>query len=391
MARRRAVGSNQYRTRVGLDGVQASGHDLMVLAAQAPERRTCGDVWGTGCQAVVYPPDFSHGNHGAYGNPLKAIRSPNCPPQVLEMFARATVMDNGGGMLSWQAACKIIRHTNCSSDALGWLLQHPRHRVRQMVVAHPRLSLQHMVMALEWGRAWPKLAASNPIMDQQACASLAGHSSPHVREAVACSEHCPPPILAQMALDKAGHVRMAVAANPRTPHSALMKLADDASARSSLLNNPALNEEILRVIYRGCDGNQASYSTSWILRRVMAHPQCPQDLLIRAYKQHPAGEMMVGVASNPNCPRDILQQLLRHSQAAVRAQAACNPSVQPEWLWQRARDSSVVVREAVATHRACPPDVLVRMLRDRHPKVRAAVMGNPNLPEEYLALAQLAQ
>jgi len=391
MARKRAHGSNQYRTRVGLDGVQASGHDLMVLVALDTECQTCGEVWGTGCHAVVYPPDFSHGNHGAYGNPLKAIRSPSCPPQVLESFARATVVDDGGGKLSWQMACKIARHPNCSSEALGWLLQHDRHQVRRIVAGHPQLSLQQAVTALEKERVWPRLVVNNPIIDQQACVSLAGHSSSHVRTVAACSEYCPSPILARLALDQSSHVRIAAAANPRTPHSALMELARDASARSSLLINTALDGEILREIYRGCTNDKTSYSTSWILRRVLAHPRCPQDVLLHAYQQYPDGEMMVGVASNPNCPPDLLQQLLRHPMAAVRAQVACNPSVQSEWLWQRARDSSVVVRETVATNRTCPSDVLVRMLQDRHPKIRAAVLGNPNLPEEYRALAHLAQ
>ena len=48
-------------------------------------------------------------------------------------------------------------------------------------------------------------------------------------------------------------------------------------------------------------------------------------------------------------------------------------------------------RLLVARYRQCPPDVLVQLLADDDPEVRRAAWENPNLPEEYRVLGQVAE
>jgi len=88
---RRRVGSNQYHTR-GHDDLESTGTDLMVHTMHvADEDRRCGEIWGTGCQAKVQAPDYSHGNHDLLGDAVIAARSPYCPPDILLRLAN---MDN---------------------------------------------------------------------------------------------------------------------------------------------------------------------------------------------------------------------------------------------------------------------------------------------------------
>lgn len=74
---RKQVGSNQYRTRLGTE--TSGGPDLMAQAqaANGGERRRCGEVWGTACQAWVQGPTWAHGSHPANPQALAEIDHPD--------------------------------------------------------------------------------------------------------------------------------------------------------------------------------------------------------------------------------------------------------------------------------------------------------------------------
>jgi len=329
---------------------------------------------------------------------LKAIRSPGCPATVLERFARAAISGDEEPKISWRAACLVASHPSCPPEAFGLLLSHDRRSVRDAVLTNPGVPLQVLQDALMASLVHPYRVARHPAVDRQACIHLASCDHDGLQKTAAYSTNCPPEILTQLAQhDDRGtpyqqRTRWVVAGNPNTPHPVLMQLAGDRATYMGLLDNPALDGEILREMEHTNFASLAAHGrcVNWVHRRILANPHCPPDLLIKTLQEDTGAHCLAGVASNPNCPQDMLQQLLRHPIASVRICAARNPSVPAEWLIQRAQDSSVNVRMEVAASTTCPPDTLVQLLGDKHPGVRERAMCNPNLPEEYKALRQLA-
>ena len=109
---RRAVGSNQYRTRSRLDALP--GPDLMNQVSVSPSRR-CGEVWGTRCRAMVGPPDYSHAAHGG-------IHHPDILSQVADPH---WVLDQMGGLMRAQHVAALAQNPALSYDDLLVLLSGP--------------------------------------------------------------------------------------------------------------------------------------------------------------------------------------------------------------------------------------------------------------------------
>ena len=65
MQQRHGVGSNQYQTLQGNSPGGSTISPTATLMQQVlPERRRCGEVWGTKCSTWVEPPLWSHAKHG---------------------------------------------------------------------------------------------------------------------------------------------------------------------------------------------------------------------------------------------------------------------------------------------------------------------------------------
>jgi len=120
------VGSNQHRTRWGPDlPVPDRGQ---VVPEEPPERRRCGEVWGTECRAWVQPPDYSHGEHPSLGARWARARDPACPPGVLAALAEDPALG-----VRWEVA----GNPACPPGALAALAQDPDERVRGEVAGNP--------------------------------------------------------------------------------------------------------------------------------------------------------------------------------------------------------------------------------------------------------------
>jgi len=97
MARKQAIGSNQYRQRAGSE-LATAVVDLMSQAGPS-DRRRCGVIWGTDCRRWVRSPTWSHGDHGINGNRQTAANNPNCPPGALAQLA-----SDGYWLVRWEVA-----------------------------------------------------------------------------------------------------------------------------------------------------------------------------------------------------------------------------------------------------------------------------------------------
>jgi len=149
------VGSNQRRTRWGPQ--LPAPNRGQAAPEDPPERRRCGEVWGTRCRAWVGPPDYTHGEHPPPGAREAQARDPECPPGMLQLLA-----------------------------------EDPNWEVRWRV-------------------------ASNPSCPPGVLAALAGDHHAGVRWRVAGNPASPPGVLAALARDPGEWVRWAVARNPGCP------------------------------------------------------------------------------------------------------------------------------------------------------------------------------
>jgi len=83
------AGTNQYAVR-GRAKVFPTGTPDIPLVSTAlandtnTNRRRCGEVWGTKCQAWVTPPEYTHGKHPTRGTRERYVYRADADPRVLE-------------------------------------------------------------------------------------------------------------------------------------------------------------------------------------------------------------------------------------------------------------------------------------------------------------------
>jgi hypothetical protein len=227
---RRAVGSNQYKARISSDVINKHIPDLVQQATGASQRRRCGEVWGTHCQAWVQPPDYSHGDHGMRGDTRIAIMG--CvDPVVLRCLA-------GSGLPEIRGLVSVNPH--CPPQVLELLAQDEEWWVRESVAHHPN--------------------TPEPVLER-----LSQDKDQDVRWMVALNPNAPEPILEHLSQDESAIVRREVARNPNTTGSVLVQLAGDRDpgVRMVALDNPSLPEEY-RILNPLTQGEYDTQAWSWI-------------------------------------------------------------------------------------------------------------------------------
>jgi len=210
MARKRAVGSNQYQARAGVGFDPAEGAVLMAQAG-ASTRVRCGDVWGTNCRAWVQAPDFRHGTCGrSFDAQVRAAANPQCLPEVL-----AVVATSDDPVLRFM----VVKHPLLSPAVLNRMAQDPVQWVRVMVAIKTsgRDVLEHL--------------SNDPVQD--------------VRQAVGANHSTDPDILRRMTQDNDSLIRRTIASNQNCPADVLIGLVgdDDQSVCQMALRHPALPEQ----------------------------------------------------------------------------------------------------------------------------------------------------
>jgi len=123
---RRLRGSNQYKTRWGPD-LPAPDREVRV-PEEPPERRRCGEIWGTRCRAWVTPPDYSHGEHPSPWARGARAQDPASPPRLLQLLAEDP---------EWQVRWAVARNPASPLGALARLAGDPDRWVRRAVAANP--------------------------------------------------------------------------------------------------------------------------------------------------------------------------------------------------------------------------------------------------------------
>jgi hypothetical protein len=200
---RRAVGSNQYRTRAGEATGAASDLDLMAQAAGMPRMR-CGDVWVTNCRAWVHPPNYSHGRCGMNGNLIRAATYCDHAPalEVMATFNNADVR------------ALVARNNATPPQVLAHLAHDAQQEVQRKAARNRRCppdTLAQVAVTL------PYAVAENESTPPQTLLTLIYVGNDSVRRRVAHNPSCPPEGLVLLLSDRDGLVRLGALANPSLP------------------------------------------------------------------------------------------------------------------------------------------------------------------------------
>jgi hypothetical protein len=116
--------------------------------------------------------------------------------------------------------------------------------------------------------------------------------------------------------------------------------------------------------------------------------------------RHPMMAVQEIVAQHPQCPVDILRDLLERNIEVtttsgigmhVAMKIAQNPNCD-RTLYERMLDTQMqVLRSAVASSPHTPQDLLIGLVGDTDVSVQSGLRNNPNLPEEYRALLRVVR
>jgi hypothetical protein len=231
---RRALGSNQYRTRAGADPALVPDGDLMGEMPTPLVR--CGEVWGTRCRAWVIAPGYSHGDHGRRQFLLDGF-NPDCPPDVLSHLTQHE---------DFSIAVYALRHANCPAEV--------------------------------------------------AAQRAADAASPQVRAAALEHRGCPPPVLLEATKrcsaikDRQNyHELQAISGNPNTPTDALWIIAsnDGALFATTLVfyktvEHPNASPAVLMQAMQSATKRGAM---AVAVPTLLQHPQCPPEVLLQLAKK----------------------------------------------------------------------------------------------------------
>jgi hypothetical protein len=124
---------------------------------------------------------------------------------------------------------------------------------------------------------------------------------------------------------------------------------------------------------------------SGIAHGLASNPRCPQQALNRLVK-HKDVTVRYALASNTNLTPKEFQILVEDQNAYVRAEAAQNPSLPVHLQFILADDTSSAVRISLANRKTLDLDIAVHLAQSDDTAVRAAVILHCTLDDELLQL-----
>jgi len=215
------VGTNQYAIRgraktLPTGTLDTSSVSTALVSDLGTDRRRCGEVWGTKCQAWVTPPTYTHGTHPTQVAREHYTRRADADPRVLEELSadKEPLVRSG-----------VAGNPNISPEVLGHLAKDSEFSVRIAV-------------------------AENPHTSPEALDDLAKDSVLAVRLGVAGNPNASPEVLDALAQAEGMYVRIGVAGNPSTSPTTLRGMIrdPDATVVETVLCNPNLPDTI-KAIY----------------------------------------------------------------------------------------------------------------------------------------------
>lgn len=225
--------------------------------------------------------------------------------------------------------------------------------------------------------------ARRSFTPELAVRALASAEHDWVRKWAAMPCDAPADVLSTLAGDASQYVRMWVAENPGSTVETLIRLLNDPDegVRSTAAVNPTLPLHLAQartpdIAATPC-GDDLAYSID--MGRVSAYA-------LTALASHPEPRIRSAVARCPVTPADTLAPLSADEDSAVRWGVARNRKaparLRAEMLHADASanggsTTNIYAAREIASQEDCPDEVLRVLARDSDPEVRAAVIVNP--------------
>jgi len=215
------VGTNQYAVRgrakiITTDILDTPSVSTALVNDTGTDRRRCGEVWGTNCQAWVSPPEYAHYDHPGHSAKRDYIRRADPDPIILAGLAR---------------------------DQVPW--------VRRMVAESPNISPGLLDLLSRDKDRWVRRGtAMNPNASPGLLDTLARDQEAWVRGGVAMNPKTSPGLLDTLARDEDILVRSGVAGNPYASPDTLKRLVfgKDQQVVEAALSNPSLPDTVRAII-----------------------------------------------------------------------------------------------------------------------------------------------
>lgn len=147
--------------------------------------------------------------------------------------------------------------------------------------------------------------------------------------------------------------RAAAAENPKTRPEALFKLSSDPSpiVRAGLAKNPAISIDIMRKLASDVDAE--------VRKSLLENQELPPELLDRIVNN-----------TEPDC--DFVRKMM------------ANPCITPEMLRRNSVNADECVRAGVASNPNTPREILNNFILDKNPEIIERAFANPNIQQEKL-------
>ncbi|MFF1401371.1 hypothetical protein ACFVZD_47815 [Streptomyces sp. NPDC058287] len=257
--------------------------------------------------------------------------------------------------------------------------------------------VDHPSMLLRWA------LATRQDLPQQACARLASDPTPGIRADLAENPAIDDALIRTLSDDRDPDVRRRLAHHPRVPLDVLTHLARTTRTGATLLpriaaSSPAEVEELAKspdpaarmLVAQRRDlppetrNRLVDDPDTKVVKALAPHPGLTETQL-RAMVHRHGVSVLAKVATNPDAPPALLEDLVRHE-----------PPVQKVFRevarHRRATDSALLVcladkraRPIAAGHPALPPPVIEDLLTDADWQVVEAAAANPSLPAAVTA------
>ncbi|MEU0009073.1 hypothetical protein ABZ079_33660 [Streptomyces sp. NPDC006314] len=283
-------------------------------------------------------------------------------------------------------------HESTVHDMLEAALRNPATPIEAVVgfVDHPS-------MMLRWA------LATRRDLPQQTCARLASDPTPGVRADLAENPAIDDALIRALAGDRDPDVRRRLAHHPRVPLDVLTHLTRTAKIGATLLpriatSSPAEVEGLAkspdpavrmlvaqrRDLPPGIRDRLADDPDAKVVKALAPHPALTEAQLRAMVDRHGA-RVLAKVASNPDAPPTLLEDLVRHEPAVrkvFREVARHRGATAPALLVCLADERA---RPVAAGNPALPPPVIAELLADADWRVGEAAAANPSLPPAVIS------
>ena len=354
--------------------VRARGMDVLGAADSAADAYGCA-AWNarrldpTDPTAAAHRPRKDAG-HRDPTTRAAAASSPASPPAALW----AAVFDD-----SVEVNIAAASNPACPSALLRIAAAWPRILVDAALASNPALPSEMfegivagMVPAVFWRPRTTWLPHRGPAAASRRWRKPRSNTrpTPAALSAAAAHPNCPPPLLEVLALHDDPKIRQAVAANPVCPTLLLARLRVDSDRGVRYAARAADHSTVPRLT-----GTQAT--ERWCVLAVATNPNCPPELLGELAESCPDVLQLQAIAAHPACPAELRTMLASDIVPGIAAAAqAADPFSDRRRIARLAASGDPAVRTAAAANLSCPTDLLKQLANDTHPRVRAVAATN---------------